>query len=53
MPGYVPTGEEWRIKEVYGDWVHYNDGVLLSGGVKADQVWKSRCITLAVMPMRQ
>ena len=45
VPGYVPMGEEWRIKEVCGDWVHYNDGVRLSGGVKADQVWQLRWIT--------
>ena len=37
IPGYAPTREDRRIKEVYGDWVHSNDGTNLSWGVKADQ----------------
>ena len=33
LPEYVPTGEDRQIGEVYGDWVHSNDGAHLSGGV--------------------
>ena len=25
LTDYVPTGEDWRIREVYGDWVHSNN----------------------------
>ena len=53
MPGYVSTGKERQIKEVYGDWVHSNDRVHLSGGVKANQEWKDRWRTLVVMPARR
>ena len=53
LTGYVPTGEYRRIKEAYGDWVHSNDGVHLSGGVKDDQAWKIYCKNLAVMPVRR
>ena len=37
LPGYVPTRDYQRIKEVCGDWVHSNDGAHLSGEVKDDQ----------------
>ena len=33
LTGYMPTGEDKRIMEVYRDWVHSNDGAHLSGGV--------------------
>ena len=53
LPGYVPTGEDRSIKEVYGDWVHCNDGAHLSGGVKDDQAWQARWRTLAAMLARR
>ena len=31
VPGYVPTPEELRLREVYGDWVHGNPGTHLRG----------------------
>ena len=52
LPGYVPTVKDWRIKEVYGDWVQSNDGSHLSGGVEAGQEWQAICRTLEVMPAR-
>ena len=52
MPGYILTGEYRRIKEVYRDWVHPNDGVHLSRGIANDEEWKTRRITLAVMNVR-
>ena len=39
LPDNVPTWENRRIQEVYGDWVNSNDGVHLSEGVKAKQEW--------------
>ena len=53
LPGYVPTREDRRIKEVYGYWVKSNDGAHLSGGVKANQEWKARWRMLVEMPARQ
>ena len=37
LPWYVRTGEELRIQEIYGDWVHSKDEAHLSGGIKDDQ----------------
>ena len=36
---YVPTGEDQRIRDIYGDWVHSNDGAHLSKGVQDDKAW--------------
>ena len=39
--GYVPTPEDLRSREVYGDRVHGNPGTHLDGGVNDDsaQAW--------------
>ena len=42
LTGYVPTGEDRHIKDVYREWVHSNNGAHLSGGVKADQECQAR-----------
>ena len=34
VPGYNPTPEDLRLREVYGDWVHENPGTHLDGGVR-------------------
>ena len=39
VPGYVPTQEDLRLWEVYGDWVHRNPGTHLDGGVADDSAW--------------
>ena len=36
VPGYVPTPEDLRLREVYRDWVHGNPGTHLDGGVAED-----------------
>ena len=38
LPGYVPMGEDRWIREVYGDWLHSNNGSYLSGWIKDYQV---------------
>ena len=48
--GYVPTPEDLRLREVYGDWVHGNPGTHLDGGVKEDGLWQGWWRDLAVMP---
>ena len=34
VPGYQPTLEDLRLREVYGDWVHEKTGTHLDGGNK-------------------
>ena len=53
MPGYIPTPEDLRLWEVYGDWVHGNPGTHLDGGVKEDGLWQEWWRDLAVMPPRR
>ena len=52
MPGYVPTQEDLRLQEVYGDWVHGNPGTHLDGGVAEDGLWQGWCHDLAIMKSR-
>ena len=35
-PGYNPTPEDLRLREVYVDWVHANQGTYLDGGICDD-----------------
>ena len=53
MPGYVPTPEDLRLWEVYGDWVHGNSGTHLDVGVANDSAWQTWWHDLAVMPSRR
>ena len=53
MPGYVPTPEELRLREVYGDWVHGNPGMHLDGVFAEDGLWQGWWRDLAFMPPRQ
>ena len=53
VPGYVLTPENLRLREVYGDWFHRNQGTHLDGGVKDDSVWQAWWHDLAVMPLRR
>ena len=52
-PGYTPTSEDLRLREVYGDWVHANTGTHLDGGIGNDEVWQAWWRDLAVMPSRR
>ena len=53
VPGYVPTPEDLRLREVYGDWVHRNPCTHLDGGVKDDSAWQAWWHDLSVMPSRR
>ena len=53
MPGYVPTPEELRLREVYGDWFHGNSGMHLDGGVADNSEWQAWWRDLVVMPSRR
>ena len=50
VPGYTPTPEDLRLREVYGDWVHGNPGTHLDGGISEDGRWQKWWRDLAVMP---
>ena len=53
VPGYVPTPEELRLREVYGDWVHGNPVTHLDGGVKDDSAWQAWWCDLTIMLSRR
>ena len=53
MPGYVPTLEDLRLQEVYGEWVYGNPGTHLDGGIKDDLAWQAWWRDLVVMPSRR
>ena len=52
-PGYVPTPEDLRLQEVYGDWVHGNPGTHLDGRIMDDGTWQWWWSDLAVIPSRR
>ena len=41
VPGYQPTPEDLRLREVYRDWVHADPGRHLDGGVRNDLAWQT------------
>ena len=51
-PGYTPTQEDIRLREVYGDWVHNDLGTHLDGGIHDDSAWQAWRRDLAVMLSR-
>ena len=53
VPGYQPTLEDLRLREIYRDWVHTNPGTHLDGGVRNDSAWQAWWLDLAVMPSRR
>ena len=50
MNGYIPTIEDLFLREVYGDWVHTNDGGNLSGGIVDGAIWQDRWRDLSMIP---
>ena len=49
-PGYNPTPEDLRLREVYEDWVHGKPGTHLYGRIKDGGKWKGWWCDLVVMP---
>ena len=52
-PGYVPTPEDLRLREVYRDWVHGSLGTYLDGGIAEDGMWQGWWCDLALMSSRR
>ena len=53
VPGYVPTPEDLRFREIYGYRYHGNPGTHLDGGGANDSAWQAWWRDLAVMPSRR
>ena len=53
FPGYKPTPEDIRLREVHGDWVHANPGTHLDGGVRDNSAWQAWWRELVVIPLRR
>ena len=52
-PGYTPTPEDLRLREVCGDWVHVNPCTDLDRGIRNKSAWQAWWRDLAVMPLRR
>ena len=52
-PGHVPTEVDLKLKEVYGDYLHQNDGTHLDGGIQDDAVWQERWKKLVGLPAQR
>ena len=53
FPGYTPTTEDLRIKEVYGEWVHGKPDTHLHGSIGFYGACQGWLHDLAVMPSRR
>ena len=53
LPGYVPNEVDLKLKEVYGDYLHQNDGTHLDGGIQDDAVWQERWKKLVGLPAQR
>ena len=40
LQGFTPARAHLLLQEVYGDFLHHNDGMHLSGGVPDDATWQ-------------
>ena len=49
-PGYTPTPEDLRLREVYKDCVHANPGTHLDRGIRDNSTWQACLRDLTVMP---
>ena len=53
MPGYVPTPEDLRLREVYSDWFHGNPGTHLNDEIAENGKWQGWWRDLMVTPARR
>ena len=53
LPGAAPKPVDWKLKGVYGDYPHQNDGTTLKGGVKDDEEWQKRWRKVIALPSRR
>ena len=48
--GFTPERVHLLLQEVYGDFLHHNDGSHLDGGIAYNAAWQSRWRRLAAQP---
>jgi hypothetical protein len=53
LPGAAISMADLKLKEVYGDYIHQNDGTHLDGGIADDSVWQARWAKLIVLPTQR
>jgi hypothetical protein len=50
LPGATITDADRKLLEVYGDYIHQNDGTHLDGGIQDDAVWQEYWRKLVTLP---
>ena len=50
LPGATISDADRKLLEVYGDYIHQNDGTHLDGGIKDDAVWQEYWRRLVTLP---
>ncbi len=53
LPGAVVSAADLKLMDVYGDYIHQNDGSHLDGGIVDDAVWQARWAKLIVLPAQR
>jgi hypothetical protein len=53
LPGAVISEADLKMKEVFGDYVHQNDGSHLDGGIKEDGAWQEQWRKLIALPSQR
>jgi hypothetical protein len=53
LPGAVISEADLKMKEVYGDYVHQNDGSHLDGRIKEDGAWQEQWRKLIALPSQR
>ena len=53
LPGAVISEADRKLLDVYGNYIHQNDGSHLDGGIADDAEWQDRCRKLVVLPAQR
>lgn len=53
LPGATISEADLKLLEVYGDYIHQNDGSQLDGGIEDDLVWQARWRQLIALPSQR
>ena len=52
LPGYQTTDVDQKLYEVYGDYIHQNDGTHLDGGIENNDEWAEQWRRLVSLPQK-
>jgi hypothetical protein len=52
LPDYIPTDADRMLDAVYGDHIHQNNGMHLTGGISDDALWQDYWRHLVVFPSK-